>query len=57
MSNNNFLVSWLNNDIKLSKNIRDVSKDFANFYFYGEIFEKLGLITNDYQNKYEKLKF
>jgi hypothetical protein len=55
MPDNNFLVSWLNNDLKLSKKIKDISKDFGNFYFYGEIFEKLGLITNDYRNKYDRL--
>src|SRR5690349_18052543 len=34
------LIKWLNDDVTLSKHITSIEKDFANGYFFGELFHK-----------------
>jgi hypothetical protein len=40
------LQEWCNNELKLSKNVSDFERDFANGYLFGEILHKLGFQTD-----------
>lgn len=40
------LVNWLNNDIKLSRKISNIDKDFSNGYLYAELLFKFKQIPN-----------
>ena len=50
------LLNWLNNEVKLSKNIQNISEDFANGYFFGELLYKYKLLPqfNQFQNNNKK---
>lgn len=50
------LLNWLNNEVKLSKNIQNITEDFANGYFFGELLYKYKLLPqfNQFQNNNEK---
>ena len=34
------LLNWLNHDVKLSQNIKDIDKQFSNGYLLGELLFK-----------------
>lgn len=34
------LLSWLNDEVQLSKKITNFEKDFANGYYFGELLHK-----------------
>ena len=46
-----YLKQWLNTTVCLSKEIKDISSDFKNGYFFGEILYKHRLIPNFHQYK------
>ena len=50
------LLNWINNEVKLSKNIQNISEDFANGYFFGELLYKYKLLPqfNQLRNNNEK---
>jgi len=47
--------NWLNLDINFEPKISDIQIDFKNGYYFGQLFLKLGIITEDdadlYNNK------
>ena len=50
------LLNWINNEVKLSKNINNISDDFSNGYFFGELLYKYKLLPqfNQLRNSNEK---
>jgi hypothetical protein len=34
------LISWLNDEVQLSKKITNIEKDFSNGYLFGELLSK-----------------
>ena len=42
----NFLRTWLNEDIKLSRPVNSFEEDMANGYLLGELLHQLGLLPN-----------
>ena len=49
----NLLLDYLNEEIKLSKPIKNIEKDFSNGYYFAELFEKIGYLNSDLK-KYKK---
>ena len=45
MSSNEFLLDWLNKDLKMQPNIVDITKEFANGYKFAELLLSLNEIT------------
>ena len=45
MSSNEFLLDWLNKDLKFQPNIVDITKEFANGYKFAELLHSLNEIT------------
>ena len=45
MSSNEFLLDWLNKDLKFQPNILDITKEFANGYKFAELLHSLNEIT------------
>ncbi len=37
------LVEWLKKELKISKDINDIDKEFKNGYLFEEVFNKLGV--------------
>lgn len=50
------LITWLNSDVKLSKNITSIPDDFFNGYYFAEILHKFKVIPNfsSYTNSSDK---
>ena len=50
------LLNWINNEVKLSKNIQNIAEDFSNGYFFGELLFKYKLLPqfNQFKNCNEK---
>ena len=50
------LLNWINNEVKLSKNIQNIAEDFSNGYFFGELLYKYKLLPqfNQFRNSNEK---
>ena len=50
------LLNWINNEVKLSKNIQNIAEDFSNGYFYGNLLYKYKLFPqfNQFKNSNEK---
>ena len=50
------LLNWINNEVKLSKNIQNIAEDFSNGYFYGNLLYKYKLLPqfNQFKNSNEK---
>lgn len=50
------LITWLNSDVKLSKNITSIPDDFFNGYYFAEILHKFKVIPNfsSYRNSSDK---
>lgn len=48
------LLDWLNEEVKLSQKIFNVSDEFADFCLYGELFRKVDLMDADDWKKYAK---
>ena len=46
----NTILNYLNNEIKLSKIIQNVEKDFSNGYFFAELLQKVGYLKTDLKN-------
>ncbi len=46
------LLDWLNQDVKLSQKIFNVSDEFADFWLYGELFRKVDLMDSDDWKKF-----
>ena len=44
----NFLLEYLNNEIRLSKKIENIEKDFSNGYFFAELLHKLGCLNTNF---------
>ena len=51
-----YLKEWLNINLRLSKEVKDIAEDFSNGYLFGEILHKHKLIPNfdSYKNSTEK---
>ena len=49
------LLDWLNKEVNLSKQIKNIGEDFASGYLFGELLHKFKEISNfsEYQNKSE----
>ena len=47
------LLSWLNDEIQLTKKITDFEKDFSNGYYFGELLSKFNQQLNfkEFENK------
>ena len=45
MLSNEFILNWLNNELKFQPNIKDISKEFSNGYLFAEILYKLNEIS------------
>ena len=43
----NTILDYLNNEIKLSKIIQNIEKDFSNGYLFGELLQKLGYLKKE----------
>ena len=50
------LYNWINNEVKLSKQITNFNEDFSNGYFFGELLYKYKLLPqfNQFKNNSEK---
>lgn len=50
------IEDWLNNEVKLSRNIVNIEEDFSNGYLFGELLNKLKQISNfkEYKNREDK---
>ena len=49
----NLIFHYLNQEIKLSKTIINIEKDFSNGYYFAELLQKIGCLKSDL-NKYKK---
>ena len=49
----NLIFDYLNQEIKLSKTIINIEKDFSNGYYFAELLQKIGCLKSDL-NKYKK---
>ena len=62
MSSNEFILNWLNNDLKIEPNIKDISKEFSNGYKFAEVLHILNELSEKereiFKNseKYEEIK-
>ena len=45
------LYNWINKEVKLSKQITNISEDFFNGYFFGELLYKYKLLPQFHQFK------
>lgn len=47
------LLSWLNDEVQLSKKINNFDSDFANGYFFGELLSRFNQQLNftEFENK------
>ena len=43
----NTILNYLNNDLKLSKTIQNIEKEFSNGYYFAEILQKVGYLKKD----------
>ena len=50
------LLNWINNEVKLSKNIQNIAEDFSNGFFFGELLYKYKLLPqfNQFKNSNDK---
>ena len=50
------LLNWINNEVKLSKKIDNLTEDFSNGYFFGELLYKYKLLPqfNQFRNSKDK---
>ena len=50
------LLNWINTEVKLSKKIQNITEDFSNGYFFGELLYKYKLLPqfNQFKNNQEK---
>ena len=50
------LLNWINNEVKLSKQITNLNEDFSNGYFFGELLYKYKLLPqfNQFRNSSDK---
>ena len=52
-----YLLSWINDDVGLSKKIRNIPKEFYNGYYFGELLFKLDIINeNEFQTNFLNTK-
>ena len=62
MSSNEFILNWLNKDLKIVPFIKNISKEFSNGYKFAEVLQALNELTEkekeNFQNstKYEEIK-
>ena len=45
MTSNEFILNWLNKELKFQPNIKDISKEFSNGYRFAEVLYKLNEIS------------
>jgi hypothetical protein len=47
------IETWVNNEVKLSKKIKNIEEDFSNGYLFGELLDKYNMISNfsEYRDK------
>jgi hypothetical protein len=48
------LMTWLNTEVDLSIQVKDMERDFANGYLLGELLYKFNQLTNleEFKNRY-----
>ena len=49
----NIILDYVNQEIKLSKKIENIERDFSTGYYFAELFQKIGCLNSDL-NKYKK---
>ena len=56
MSSNEFILNWLNNELKIQPNIKDIAKEFSNGYRFGELLNILNEISSKELEKFKNSK-